>query len=60
MIWEANPNQETVTKLKTMGINSLVFTPVANTPDRGDFLSIMKQNIENLQQAFSQNHMQNN
>ena len=54
MIWEGNPNQETVTKLKTMGINSLVFAPVANTPDTGDFLSIMQQNIQNLQQAFSQ------
>ncbi|MGB5635026.1 MAG: zinc ABC transporter substrate-binding protein [Waterburya sp.] len=54
MIWEANPNQETVTKLKSMGINSLVFAPVANKPDTGDFLSIMEQNIENLEQAFSE------
>ena len=60
MIWEANPNQETVTKLKTMGINSLVFAPVANTPDTGDFLTIMEQNIENLKQAFSPNNIQNN
>ena len=52
MIWEANPNQETVAKLKTMGIQSLVFTPVANTPDTGDFLTMMEQNIQNLQQAF--------
>ena len=52
MIWEANPNKETVTKLKTMKINSFVFTPVANTPDTGDFLSIMQQNIENWQQIF--------
>ena len=54
MIWEANPNPETVTKLKTMGINSLVFAPVANQPNTGDFLSIMQKNIENLQLAFSQ------
>ena len=53
MIWEANPNPETVTQLKTMGISSLVFAPVANQPDTGDFLSIMQQNIENLQLAFS-------
>ena len=56
IIWEAKPNPETVPKLKTMGINSLVFAPVANTPDTGDFLSIMEQNIQNLQQAFSPNH----
>ncbi len=54
MIWEANPNPETVTQLKTMGISSLVFAPVANQPDTGDFLSIMQKNIENLQLAFSQ------
>ncbi len=60
MIWEANPNQETVTKLKTMGINSLVFAPVANKPDTGDFLSIMEQNIKNLKQAFSQNNILDN
>ena len=60
MIWEANPNQETVTKLKTMGINSLVFAPAANTLDKGDFLSIMEQNIKNLQQAFLENKIQNN
>ena len=54
MIWEGEPNPETVTQLKTMGINSLVFAPVANTPDTGDFLSTMQQNIDNLQLAFSQ------
>lgn len=53
MIWEGEPNSETVAKLKVMGINSLVFAPVANTPDTGDFLSVMQQNTENLQQAFS-------
>ena len=52
MIWESNPNSETVTQLKTMGINSLVFAPVANAPDQGDFLSIMQKNIKNLEQAF--------
>ena len=55
MIWEANPNQKTLTKLKTMGIDSLVFAPVANTPASGDFLTIMQQNIENLKQAFNLN-----
>ena len=52
MIWEANPNSETVTQLKTMGINSLVFASVANAPDQGDFLSIMQKNMKTLKQAF--------
>ncbi len=53
MIWEAQPNPETVAKLKEKGINSLVFTPTANTPDQGDFLDIMAQNITNLKLAYS-------
>ncbi|MDJ0900643.1 MAG: metal ABC transporter substrate-binding protein [Xenococcus sp. MO_188.B8] len=52
MIWEADPDSETVAQLKTMGINSLVFASVANAPDTGDFFGIMQQNIENLKQAF--------
>ena len=52
MIWEGEPNPETVAQLKTMGINSLVFASVANAPDTGDFFGIMQQNIENLKQAF--------
>lgn len=53
MIWEGEPNPETVAKLKEKGIKSLVFSPVGNQPKTGDFMSIMKQNIENLKLAYS-------
>jgi len=52
MIWEAKPMQESVERLKTMGIDSLVFDPCANTPDKSDFLTIMQQNAENLEKVF--------
>ena len=52
MIWEGEPNPASVERLKSMGVNSLVFDPCGNTPDQGDFLSIMRENIKNLKEAF--------
>jgi zinc transport system substrate-binding protein len=52
MIWEGEPNPVTAKKLEAMGINSLVFDPCGNVPDQGDFFSVMRQNVENLETAF--------
>jgi len=52
MIWEGKPMQASVDKLKSAGIGSLVFDPCGNAPDQGDFLSAMRQNVENLKAAF--------
>jgi len=52
MIWEGEPVQASVDKLKTLGIDSLVFDPCGNVPQQGDFLTIMRQNVENLKPAF--------
>ena len=52
MIWEGEPVQTSVDKLKTLGIDSLVFDPCGNVPQQGDFLTIMRQNVENLKPAF--------
>lgn len=51
MIWEGEPGNESVEKLKTLGISSVVFDPCGNTPDKGDFLSVMISNLENLERA---------
>lgn len=48
MLWEGEPATETIVKLKELGIKSIVFTPVANSPEAGDFLSIMQENIARL------------
>jgi zinc transport system substrate-binding protein len=48
MLWEGVPAVETVAKLEQLGIKSIVFTPVANLPETGDFLSIMRENIARL------------
>ena len=52
MIWEGNPIKESVAKLKELGVNSLVFDPCGNTPDAGDYLDVMRRNVENLKNAF--------
>ena len=53
MVWEGTPMQTSVDKLKSAGMGSLVFDPCGNVPDRGgDFLSVMRQNVENLRAAF--------
>ena len=52
IIWEGTPKKETVERLKSLGINSLVFDPCGNLPQEGDFLQVMHQNVENLKVAF--------
>jgi len=52
MIWEGEPALESVTRLSGMGIDSLVFDPCGNRPPAGDFLSVMQQNMQNLERAF--------
>jgi len=52
MIWEGNVMKQSAEKLKAIGVDSLVFNPCGNTPDQGDFLSVMRQNAKNLKSAF--------
>jgi len=54
MIWEGKPLARSVAKLKEMGIESIVFDPCGNRPEQGDFLSVMKQNIEHLRLIYRQ------
>ena len=48
MIWENEPLPEIKEKLHEMKIKSVVFNPCGNTPEEGDYLSVMKRNIYNL------------
>jgi len=49
MIWENEPLPEIKEKLHEMKIKSVVFNPCGNTPEEGDYLSVMKRNIYNLE-----------
>jgi zinc transport system substrate-binding protein len=52
MIWEGEPVQTSVDKLKTLGVDSLVFDPCSNIPDQGDYITVMISNVDNLRKAF--------
>ena len=52
MIWEGNPLGASAEKLKALGVGSVVFSPCANVPEKGDFLSVMKTNLAQLKRAF--------
>ena len=52
MLWEGAPLEESAAKLRKLGVASLVFDPRGNAPDERDFLTVMKSNVSNLEQAF--------
>jgi zinc transport system substrate-binding protein len=52
MIWEGTPAQESIEKLESVGLKSVVFDPCGNVPESGDFMSVMKANVEALEKAF--------
>jgi len=53
MIWESRPDPETVARLHGLGVESIVVDPAGNRPQTGDFLSVMQQNLTNLQRVFA-------
>ena len=52
MLWEEEPLPGTVATLVDKGIDSVVFSPLGNRPNVGDFMSIMLQNIANLEKVY--------
>lgn len=52
MIWETEPGPEIAAKLKRLGVGSRVFDPGAQRPASGDFLTLMRRNVENLRAVF--------
>jgi len=53
VLWEAQPLAETVSRLEEVGVGSVVFAPCGNRPKEGDWLSVMRANVERLERAFS-------
>jgi zinc transport system substrate-binding protein len=45
MIWEGEPAKESVEKLKAIGVESVVFDPCGNKPEKGNWLDVMKVNL---------------
>ena len=53
MVWEKKPLDLAVEKLKDVNIRSVVFNPCGNLPSAGDFVSVMQQNIKNIESCLS-------
>ena len=53
LLEEVIANPSIVEELKKIGLDSLTFDPCGNVPDKGDFMSVMRQNIQNIKQAFA-------
>jgi zinc transport system substrate-binding protein len=48
MIREGQPIRASVMRLKALGVGSIVFDPCSNVPEQGDFMTVMKRDVENL------------
>ena len=55
MIWEDEPLTPTIKRLSNAGIVSVTFQTVANRPDHGDYLSVMRANGKHLESILSSN-----
>ena len=53
MIWEGEPLSGIARRLQEMNIQGQVFSPCFARPQQGDFLSIMQQNIKNIETIFN-------
>jgi len=54
MLWEAAPADETLRRLRALGVESVVVNPCGNRPSTGDFLTVMSENARALERAFQQ------
>ena len=53
MIWEDEPLLSTAQRLSDAGITSVPFHTVANRPDRGDYLNVMRDNAERIESLLA-------
>ena len=54
MLWENQPRADIAERLQSAGIIPVVFTPCANRPPQGDFIEVMRRNLENLKTVFGE------
>lgn len=52
MLWEGGPMKESAKRLRQLDVESAVLNPCANRPETGDFLSVMRDNVSNLERVF--------
>lgn len=52
MIWEGEPEDESVAALAEWQLGSIVLDPCGNRPEQGDYMTIMRANVANLRAAI--------
>ena len=50
--WEARPSEDAMSRMAESGLTSAVFAPLANSPESGDFMSVMAENLAQISAAF--------
>ena len=58
-IWEGPPTEENINKIRMAGFINIVVNPCGARPAKGDFLSIMQENIASLSEAITQGSSSN-
>ena len=53
MLWEGEPLPEIAGRLQGMGIESVVYDPAGNRPGQGDYLAVMRSNVEALRAVYA-------
>ena len=53
MLWEENPIDATHQRLNELDLKVVVFRPLSRKPTRGDYLTAMRENIQNLKRALT-------
>jgi zinc transport system substrate-binding protein len=51
MVWEGDPAKESVAKLAAIGVQSVVFDPCGNKPEKGNWLDVMKANLAEMKKV---------
>ncbi|MCH5372338.1 MAG: zinc ABC transporter substrate-binding protein, partial [Planctomycetes bacterium] len=52
MVWEAEPLPDVKQRLAAINVRCIVFSPCGNVPQSGDYLQVMRENIQRVQQCF--------
>jgi zinc transport system substrate-binding protein len=53
MIWEDKPLEAIVDRLAERGVSVVVFRPCGNVPEEGDYMEVMRRNVERLRPVFA-------
>ncbi|ABD56028.1 metal ABC transporter substrate-binding protein [Jannaschia sp. CCS1] len=55
-IWEAEPNAAALARVEALGLVNVVFPPLANRPDEGDFVTALSGSLARLTEAVQRSN----